>query len=153
MTWWRFIKSIKGDFFFPDSAYYYQGYEGTKVGYEQGDRVNDETPHCGRQSLTNPNAIYVAGLTEKPDGQKGAEFDLQVNSRVSLTVVKWLLHVASIIMTSQLQIRHNPWVDIFHATIHAFLLKTTKTKALYCGSLSIKKIQQIWSVKLKCHSF
>ena len=55
------------------------------MGYEQGDRVNDATPHCGRQALSNPNGIYVAGLTViKADDIKGGEFNLQQYSRVCL---------------------------------------------------------------------
>ncbi|CAB3988469.1 fibrocystin-L isoform X1, partial [Paramuricea clavata] len=66
-----------------DDAYFYQGYEGDSEGYERGDRVNDQTPHCGRQVLTNPNALYAAGLTViKPGNIKGGEFNLQQYSRV-----------------------------------------------------------------------
>ena len=69
--------------FFPESAYFYQDYEGEPVGYEQGDRESDVTPHCGRQALSSPNAIYVAGLTViAADNVKGGEFNLQQYSRV-----------------------------------------------------------------------
>jgi hypothetical protein len=81
--------------FFPDDAYFYQGYEGDGEGYEQGDRVNDQTPHCGRQVLTNPNALYVAGLTViKPGNIKGGEFNLQQYSRVCLSMFS--LAIASV---------------------------------------------------------
>jgi hypothetical protein len=79
----KYVIVIYSSFFFQDSAYFYQGYEGEAQGYEQGDRVKDQTTYCGRQVLTDPNAIYVAGLTViKPDGTKGGEFNLQQYSRV-----------------------------------------------------------------------
>ena len=77
---------------FSASAYFYQGYEGDGQGYEQGDRVTDESPHCGRQALINPNAIYVAGLTViDKDGTKGGEFNLQQYSRVRFEIVDYQL--------------------------------------------------------------
>ena len=90
--WTRGKSTRKADlmsmFFFLDLAYFYQGYEGDGEGYEQGDRTTEEPPHCGRQALMNPNAIYVAGLTViKPDGTKGAEFNLQQYSRVCLELL------------------------------------------------------------------
>ena len=77
---------------FLDSAYFYQGYEGHKQGYEQGYRATRESPHCGRQALINANAIYEAGLTViDKDGTTGREFNLQQYSRVRFEIVDYQL--------------------------------------------------------------
>jgi len=68
-----------------ESAFYKLDFEATQVGPENGQRVTDELPFCGRTSFKNPGYLWRTGYTEIKAGIKVQAYNAETYKYVSIS--------------------------------------------------------------------